>query len=406
MNYKTAAKRYLESQNLIDNESFIHTLSDSGVSATMRKMKDRPKLMKLMRLIKEGRVKTVIVYKRDRLSRNFYEFVDIIRDFIKHDVEVIYTANNEPPFNDKLSIDAFYGIYAQMEDENIRTHTDDVRRQYPSRIFGYVRKKIDDRVTYEVYDSKRELIKTLFKDFNDISSKDQFMNSLIVRRKGPTDLNRVLLILRNPFYSAHYETDYGYQALPHVEPIISLETFLAVKSRFDKFIEFFEAELREIENLVVITPTCGESGSLMKHRKANPLNEGYFVCRENHRRIAISVDETNELITKTVIDHVKSNSINQAEKVILKRISAENKKLQREQRMLKSKYIDTIVVTSTPDNKRNALISNYLDKIQTLKEQNHLISTDIIALKELESDIKDIGSMSKSGGLKLLHYQK
>lgn len=77
--------------------------------------------MELIRLIQEGKVKTVIGYKRDRFARNFYEFVDITKIFIKHDVEVIYTASNEPPFRNKLALEAFYGMFGQIEGENIRS---------------------------------------------------------------------------------------------------------------------------------------------------------------------------------------------------------------------------------------------------------------------------------------------
>lgn len=43
-----AARRYLESQNLVGNEEFIIYLSDHDVSATKLKMSQRPKLMVLI----------------------------------------------------------------------------------------------------------------------------------------------------------------------------------------------------------------------------------------------------------------------------------------------------------------------------------------------------------------------
>lgn len=101
-------------------------------------MKDRPKLMELLRLIQEGKVKKVIAYKRDRLARNFYEFVDITRMFIKYNVEVIYTASIEPPFRNKLALEAFYEMFGQMEGENIRTRTNEARKHYPSNLFNLI----------------------------------------------------------------------------------------------------------------------------------------------------------------------------------------------------------------------------------------------------------------------------
>lgn len=113
----SAARRYLESQGLSGKEDFVIELTDHDISATKLKMKDRPKLMELIRLIQEGKIKKVIGYKRDRFARNFYEFVDITRVFIKNNVEVVYTASNEPPFRNKLALEAFYGMFGQMEGE-------------------------------------------------------------------------------------------------------------------------------------------------------------------------------------------------------------------------------------------------------------------------------------------------
>lgn len=395
---EAAARRYLESQNLTGNENFILYLSDTDVSATKYKMSERPKLMKLIRLIEEGKVKTVIGYKRDRFARNFYEFVDITNIFIKHKVEVVYTASNEPLFKDKLSLEAFHGMFGQMEAENIRTRTDDARKQYPSRILGYKRKRKDGRVTFLIDNNKKELIVTLFNDFCNVSNEEQFINFLLARRVGLTDPNRTLRILTNPFYSAHYKTNHGYQLLPHVEPIINLETFLTVKSKVDKFIVYYEEKLQDINNLVKIIPRCGECNGFMKHRRANPLDLGYFVCRDRHRRVAISVEEANNLITQTVLNHVKSISVNQAEKVILKGISSENKKLKIEKKKAASKHSDIalmISMISTQDNKNKRFITECLDKIQSLKEQYYSISDDILALRELRDEIKNIKQLTK-----------
>src|SRR5699024_11184220 len=163
------------------------------------------------------------------------------------------------------------------------------------------------------------------------------------------------------------ETKNGYQALPHVEPLVSLETFLAVQSRIDKYIAYYEEKLQDIDNLVTITPHCGECNGFMKHRRANPLDKGYFVCRDRHKRVAISVEETNDLVTQTVLDHVQSISIDKAEKIICKRITTENKRLKREQKKIVSEYLDTSLVVSTLDKKDKIFIPKYLDEIKDLK---------------------------------------
>ncbi|WP_102349614.1 recombinase family protein [Bacillus sp. Marseille-P3661] len=385
-----AARRYLESHDLAGNEDFIIYLSDYDVSATKLKMSQRPKLMELIRLIQEGKVKTVIGYKRDRFARNFYEFVDITKIFIKHGVEVIYTASNEPPFRNKLALEAFYGMFGQIEGENIRSRTDDARKQFPSSIFGFKRIKEEGKVRFLIDENRRDMVVTLFNDFSNVSDEEQFIEFLLIRRKGLTKPEKLLRLLTNPFYSAHYESKNGYQLLPHVEPMISLDLFLAVKTQFDKFISYYQEKLQKVNTIYSTTPLCGECNSVMKHRNENPLDTGYFVCSDNHRRVAISAEEFNDLLIQTILDHVQSISIYQAEKIIIKRIIAENKRLEREQKKAVSEYLDASLTVSTLDKKNKPLIPKYLDKIKELKERHNSIGQDLLALKELSDDIKNV----------------
>ncbi|MGE8033766.1 recombinase family protein [Lysinibacillus sp. NPDC093692] len=211
---EAAANRYLESMGYSGEENFIIRLDDHDVSATKLKMAQRPSLMQLIRLIKEGKVKTIVAYKRDRLARNFYEFVDITKIFIEYDVEVIYTASNEPPFKKKLALEAFYGMFAQMEGQNISIRTADARKQYPSNIFGY------KRITYEtskpryiVNEDQKCLIESLVTDFSKVTNEEQFLDYLMIKRKGLKDPDKIIKILTNPFYSGHYESKSHYQVL-------------------------------------------------------------------------------------------------------------------------------------------------------------------------------------------------
>jgi site-specific DNA recombinase len=54
-----SAKRYFESVELTGEEEFVVELCDYDVSATKLKMKERPKLMELIRLIQEGKGRCV-----------------------------------------------------------------------------------------------------------------------------------------------------------------------------------------------------------------------------------------------------------------------------------------------------------------------------------------------------------
>lgn len=386
----SAAGRYLEAQGLTGNENFVIELCDHDVSATKLKMKERPKLMELTRLIQEGKVKQVIAYKRDRFARNFYEFVDITRIFIKYNVEVVYTASNEPPFRNKLALEAFYGMFGQMEGENIQTRTNDARKQYPSSIFAYKRLKDENQVYYVVNEEKRESIVSLFTEFSKVKDEEQFFNFLMVRRKGLNKPEKLLRILTNPFYVAHYESVNGLQSMAHVEPIVNLELYLVAKANIEKFLAIYKEKLNEVSNLFMITPLCGKCGNAMKHRKQNALDEGYFVCIVNHKRHMITVAELNDTIKQVVLDYVQSISAQLANKIMSKHIASVKNLLEHEKDAVTSEYLDTSLALCTLDKLDKSTLQKYLNSIQMLKNKSHQLGQDLVALQLLRNEVKTV----------------
>lgn len=386
----SAARRYLESQGLTGKEDFVIELTDHDVSATKFKMKDRPKLMELIQLIQEGKVKKVIGYKRDRFARNFYEFVDITRVFIKYNVEVIYTASNEPPYRNKLALEAFYGMLGQMEGENIRTRTSDTRKQYPSSIFGYKRIKKASQVYFVVNEESRDSIVSLFTKFSNVKDEEQFFNFFMTRHKGLNQPEKRLRILTNPFYAAHYDSKNGLYPMDHVEPIICLDLYLAAKSQIDEFLAIYKERLNEVSNLFMTTPFCGKCGKKMKHRKQNILDEGYFVCSANHKRLMITVVELNDSVRHAVLDHVHSMSAQLANKIISKHIANIKKRLEHEQDIAASEFLESSLELSTINLGSKSVIPRYLDKIQMLKDRSKKIGQDLVALQLLNNEIKSI----------------
>ena len=390
---EAAAQRYLESLGLSKDEVIIIYLADHDVSATKLKMNQRPKLVELIKLIQEGKVGKLIVYKRDRLARNFYEFVDLTKIFIKHNVEVVYTASNEPPFKNKLALEAFYGMFGQIEGENIRTRTDDARKQFPAQIIGYTRIKENEQVCYQINEEKRDVIQSLFEDFSNVQDNEQFLNFLMVRRKGLNKPEKLFRILSNPFYAGHYETSRGYQVLPHVTPIIDLDLYIKGKSKLDEYFSFYQESLENASNRFLVTPYCEQCGNVMKHRKENVFDIGYFVCSNNHKRLSITVEELNSLVKETLLEHIQSISTRHLKNIIYKRIIAENKKLQKELEVTKSVLLDNSLEISTVDVKRKHTMAKFLDKIQTLKDKCCDTEQDIQSLRILGDEIIEVHSL-------------
>ena len=69
-----------------ERDEKIITFVDNGFSGGNV---NRDGFQKMMRLVKQGRVKKVIVYKLDRISRSLSDFVNILQDFKAHKVEFV-----------------------------------------------------------------------------------------------------------------------------------------------------------------------------------------------------------------------------------------------------------------------------------------------------------------------------
>lgn len=78
---RAAIEEYVKANNLGDVQWFVD-------KATGMRL-DRPGFNRLQKEIFAGTVKTVLVYKLDRLSRNIRDGINIIDDWIKRDVRVI-----------------------------------------------------------------------------------------------------------------------------------------------------------------------------------------------------------------------------------------------------------------------------------------------------------------------------
>ncbi len=69
-----------------EREQPIRCFSDKGYSG---KDTNRPEFQKLMQEVRRGRVKKIVVYKLDRVSRSIIDFADMLQTFKAHDVKFV-----------------------------------------------------------------------------------------------------------------------------------------------------------------------------------------------------------------------------------------------------------------------------------------------------------------------------
>ncbi|UOQ44069.1 recombinase family protein [Halobacillus salinarum] len=302
-----ASNKAIHARNI--NKDDVLYLEDFNVSATKNDINNRPALKKLCSLVAENKVKLIFIYARDRHSRDFYEgakFNDLIN---KHNVEVIYTASNEIPFNKNSSIESFYGIFSQQGGKNIGKRSSDGLKRYPGETIGYKRKEENiegerRKVTF-IKDGKRsKVIQHLFEEFSQIKNKEEFVSILKNYGKKLNSHSTVIKILQRPFYAAYCITDYGYDPLNHVEAIISLDLFKKAQTVLNQFIKEYEYAVLRAQEKILAIPTCGVCNKQMKFMK--PLgSSAYFVCSAGHKKIDIELDQLNHVIHETILNETK-----------------------------------------------------------------------------------------------------
>ncbi|WP_017436266.1 recombinase family protein [Saccharococcus caldoxylosilyticus] len=384
------AEAYINNNN-IDKDKVIW-LKDNDVSATKLSLEQRPALNELRMLIKQKKVKTVIVYSRDRLARNFYEYVALVKEFYEHNVHVIFTSTKQPPFSEKLSIEALYGIFAQTEGQNISSRRSDTQKQYPSSIFGFQRVGKRKDVRFIPDPKVHNDLKSFFYEVIKSETAEDLFNVLMKYKKifNNKSYEELLKYLQNPFYSGHMETLYGYEKLNHVEPIISFEDFLCIQNIIKKLKDEILNAIVLAGNNGILHPICSICKRKMAFRSTQLGKSGYYVCKKKHKEIKINVDEYNHLISAQLSDIIQSISTDAMKKdcfAYLKMIEKQyNQELIKLNQILKSLH-QKITLSFSHQNK-NGLDSLILES-RKIKQQIENIHIELIKIDEARKGIKE-----------------
>lgn len=308
------AEAYINTQN-IDSEKVIW-LKDDDISANKLAMDARPELQQLRMLIKQKKSKTILVYSRDRLARNFYEYVALVKEFYEYGVNVIFTSSKQPPFSKKLAIESLYGIFAQVEGQNISTRRTDTNKQYPSNVFGFKRvgKKRDTK--YIPDDKIKNELQSFFLAIAEVKSADDLFNIFISYKKlfKNKRFEDLLRYLNNSFYSGHMETLYGYKKLEHVEPIISLDDFIAIQENLEKLKDELYGAINLATSHGIIIPHCEICKKPMNFRSAELGQSSFYICKNKHVEIKINVSDYNSLINQHLKNVIHSFSYEKLKK--------------------------------------------------------------------------------------------
>lgn len=194
------------------------TYTDKGYSG---KNTDRPQFQKMLEEIRSGKVKRVIVYKLDRISRSILDFSTMMNEFQEHGVE-FFSCNEKfdtsgPMGRAMLNICI---VFAQLERETIQQRVADAyisrsRRGFymGGRIpYGYKKEpyKIDGKTTshYVIEPAEAKIVNLIFRmyaepntSYGDIVRyllENNIKNSRT--KNGAWDRCRIAEMIKNPVY--------------------------------------------------------------------------------------------------------------------------------------------------------------------------------------------------------------
>lgn len=181
----------------------------------------------------------------------------------------------------------------------------DAIQRYPGKVIGFERieetlENGQTKVRFSLDNNRSNMIKSLFEEFSQIHTKEEFVSVLAKYGKALNGHATVMKILQRPFYSGHCLTNYGYDELGHVEAITSLELFEKVQAILNHFIEEYNETVSRAKDKVILNPICGVCNKKMVFKKVLD-KPSFFVCSSRHKKVVVELDEFNMIIEETIM---------------------------------------------------------------------------------------------------------
>lgn len=379
------------SENGYSWDDDIEKFNENALSANKIAMEDRPELMRLREAIKSGQITVLVVFARDRLARNFYEYMELVEEFIYFNIEIIFVGDTAP-FSYDFLVEGVHGIHIQAEGKNIASRLKVVHQLYPPKKFGYT--KVEDERRYVIDERYQNDIKSFFEEIADAQSFDQLCE-YIKKYRGifpGKSIEDCWQLLKTAFYAGHYPKNNEFFPLSHVPQIVSLELFKKAQAVLNCFERDFINTLKHSEEIGYFTPKCGICNQSMKHKKAFFGNSSNYQCSK-HKSIQITVDELNDKIKSMLVKFINSIENDKIKKVLIPSVNAAIKKLdlnvKQHQETIEMERFNFYIGSKA----KNPI--NYLEKVNGIEQEINELKRQIVNLsytkkiaKKLEQTIK------------------
>ena len=248
----------------LKGEDYI-AYTDNGFSG---KNTDRPDFQKLMNDIRMGKVKKVIVYKLDRISRSVLDFAEMLQVFQSYNVDFISATEHfdttSPIGKAMLNISM---VFAQMERETIQQRVTDAYLSRSKRGFymggriplGYNKIPISvdgiKTAMYEQNPEQAEIVRFIFNMYSqpNVSLRDivRMLNEreMFVKGKAAWNATHLWKIIKNPSYTYADLNVYHFYKRQNISIINEPDEFIGQTSMY-----LFSGKANEDGKYLVIAP--------------------------------------------------------------------------------------------------------------------------------------------------------
>ncbi|MDY3207694.1 recombinase family protein [Clostridium baratii] len=326
------AKEVLSKKNLLLYDTYIdHT------SARTKAPHQRPGFSKLLRDAKAGCFKILIIYRLDRLVRNFNHWITIKQLLNKLGIQIIYSDESQVSPDDSSYNEFLQNLtvmVAEMEPNTINLRTSEgrkFRRQQGAynaartSPFGYIRKSrnvlSENNISKSIFIGepiKLSFIRYLFLEYNNhiIKEKIDIKNNYIASLEILLDDSRNMLnsIISSLETNSDLITDSISYSKHYIELINSFNPYISSHG-----LELLMKELKTINFHYFIEKKTGNKKNPGNFNKTlrNPIYAGYMLLDSNHLCKGLkytSLDGDDDNITyKERIDEsafIKTNNLN------------------------------------------------------------------------------------------------
>ncbi|AEH49133.1 MULTISPECIES: recombinase family protein [Parageobacillus] len=302
----------LKNHILIDEE-----YEDEFVSARKKLMKERPGLQRMLTDIRKGLINHILVYKRDRLARNLEEHMELYQLFKKHNIQVTFVAENEPPMRFDVMgelFELFIGVMNQREGQQINERIRDTKitnfqsgKSIGKLPYGY---KTDPEKTQIIrIEEELHIVKTIFSEwltekYKNTNELRKYLKSRGIKRRGKDwTAQRIEEVLTQPMYMGLRIKNFG-----GIKAHRSVKDLAIITSeQFDKAKELLEksktpkAKSKKFDYLLTGFIFCNKCGSPLveKVRQKHGAPYATYECKE-HKEIIEQIDVENKVILKTM----------------------------------------------------------------------------------------------------------